>query len=61
MIVTPQESDESAVVPISQSDEQTHVDIPPMFQILHLTEMQKCLRSMLDSASPLTFVNVKRL
>jgi len=59
VIVSPQESDESAVVPISQSDKQPHADIPPMFQILHLTEVQKRLRLMLDSASPLTFVNVK--
>ena len=30
-----------------------------MFQILHLTEMQRRLQLMLDSATPLTFVNVK--
>jgi len=59
VIVTSQEADDSAVVPISQTDKQPQADIPPMFQILHLTEMQRPLRLMLDSASPLTFVNVK--
>ena len=42
-VVTQQQSDESAVVLISQSSKQLQNDIPPMFQILHLTEMQKRL------------------
>ena len=32
-VVTQQQSDESAVVPVSQSSKQPHLDIPPMFQI----------------------------
>ena len=47
------------MVPVSQSSKQPHLDIPPMFQILHLTQMQKKLRLMVDSASPITFINVK--
>ena len=35
------------------------LDIPPMFHILHLTQMQKRLRLKVDSASPITFINVK--
>ena len=35
------------------------MDIPPMFQILHLPQMQKRLRLMVDSASPITFINAK--
>ena len=52
-------TDESAVVPISQSSKQPQVEIHPMFQILHLTQMQKRSRLMVDSASPMTFINVK--
>ena len=52
-VVTQQQLDESVVVPISQSSTQLQNDIPPMFQILHLTEMQKRLRLMVDSASPI--------
>ena len=36
VIVTPQETDDSAVVPISQSDKQSYADFPPIFQILTL-------------------------
>ena len=58
-VVTQQQPDESAVVPISQRSKQFQNDILPMFQILHLTEMQKRLRLMVDSASPIAFINVK--
>ena len=58
-VVTQQQSDQSAVVPVSQSSKQLHTDIPPMFQILHLTQMQKRLCLMVDSASPITLINVK--
>ena len=58
-VVTQQQLDKSAVVPISQSSKQLQNDIPPMFQILHLTEKQKRLCLMVDSASPITFINVK--
>ena len=51
VIVTPQEADDSAVVPISQTDKQPHADIPPMFQILHFTQMQRHLQLMLKASS----------
>ena len=54
-----QSTNESAVVTITQKNKQLQVDIPPMFQILQLTEMQKRLRLMVDSASPITFINVR--
>ena len=40
-VVTRQQPDESTVVPISESSKRPQMDIPPMFQILHLTQMQK--------------------
>ena len=59
VVTQQQQSDESAVVPISQTIKQCHVDIPPMFQILHLPQMQKRLCLMVDSASPIKFINAK--
>ena len=57
VVTQQQQPDESAVVPISSKQHQ--IDIPPMFQILQLPKMQKRLRLMVDSASPITFINVK--
>ena len=53
-VVTQQQPNESAVVSLSQTSKHSQVDIPPMFQILHLT----LIRLMVDSASPITFINV---
>ena len=58
VVITEQQLSESAVVTISQNSKQLQVDIPPMFQILHLPQMQKMLRLMVDSASPITFINI---
>ena len=58
VVITEQQLSESAVVTISQNSKQLQVDIPPMFQILHLPQMQKRLRLMVDSASPITFINI---
>ena len=57
-VVTQQQQPyESAVVPISSKHHQ--IDIPAMVQILQLPKMQKRLHLMVDSASPITFINVK--
>ena len=58
VVITEQQLSESAVVTISQNSKQLQVDIPPMFQILHLPQMQKRLCLMVDSASPITFINI---
>ena len=47
---------ESAVVTLSHSTDTTE-EIPPMFQILQLTEFGRHLHLMVDSASPVTFIN----
>ena len=47
---------ESAVVPLSHSTD-TGEEIPPMFQILQLPQLGRRLRLMVDSASPVTFIN----
>ena len=53
---TPQAPD-SAVVPLSNPQQEAH--IPPMFQTLLLPEFERQLKLIVDSASPLTFVNSK--
>ena len=47
---------ESAVVTLSHSTNTTE-DIPPMFQVLQLPQLGRRLRLMVDSASPVTFIN----
>ena len=47
---------ESAVVTLSHSMNTTE-DIPPMFQVLQLPQFSRRLRLMVDSASPVTFIN----
>ena len=47
---------ESAVVPLLHSTD-TGEEIPPMFQILQLPQLGRRLRLMVDSASPVTFIN----
>ena len=47
---------ESAVVTLSHSTD-TSDEIPPMFQILQLPKFGRRLRLMVDSASPVTFIN----
>ena len=56
VVITEQQPSESAVVTISQKCKQLQIDISPMFQILHLPHMQKRLRLMVDSASPITLI-----
>ena len=48
-------SSDSAVVTLSPSQETT--DIPPIFQIVNLPEFSRKLRLVVDSASPIIFVN----
>ena len=47
---------ESAVVTLSHSTDTTK-EIPPIFQILKLPQLGRHLRLMVDSASPVTFIN----
>ena len=58
VVITEQHPSESAVVTISQNSKQLQMDIPPMFQILHLPQMHRWLSLMVDSASPITFINI---
>ena len=46
---------ESAVVTINKTQEEQF--IPPMYHILYLPQLDKRLRLMIDTASPLTFIN----
>ena len=55
---TPQAPD-SAVAPLSNPQHEAH--IPPMFQTLLLPGLERQLKLIVDSASPLTFVNSKTL
>ena len=48
---------ESAVVTINKTQEEQFV--PPMYHILYLPQLDKRLRLMIDTASPLTFINQK--
>ena len=48
---------ESAVVTLCPSQEVN--DIPPIFQMVHLPEFSRKLKLIVDSASPITFVNSK--
>ena len=48
---------ESAVVTINKTQEEQF--IPPMYHILYLPQLDKCLCLMIDTASPLTFINQK--
>jgi len=51
------QSPDSAVVPLTNPKQEN--SIPPMFQILQLPEFERQLKLIVDSASPLTFVNSK--
>ena len=51
------QSPDSAVVPLSSSQQEDH--IPPMVQTLQLPDFERQLQLIVDSASPLTFVNSK--
>ena len=51
------QSPDSAVVPVSSAKQEDH--IPPMFQMLKLPDFERQLKLIVDSASPLTFVNSK--
>ena len=55
-VVNSSSQPESAVVTLSHSTDTTK-EIPPMFQILQLPELGRRLRLMVDSASPVTFIN----
>ena len=48
---------ESAVVTVSRTEEEQF--IPPAYQTLYLPDLDKHLRLMVDTASPLTFINHK--
>ena len=48
---------ESAVVTVRRTQEEQF--IPPVYHILYLPQMDKRLRLMVDTASPLTFINQK--
>ena len=48
---------ESAVVTVSPAEQVN--DIPPVFQIVNLPDFSKKLRLVVDSASPITFINSK--
>ena len=55
-VVNSSHKSESAVVPVSHSTD-TGEEILPMFQILQLPQLGRRLRLMVDSASPVTFIN----
>ena len=55
-VVNSSSQPESAVVTLSHSIDTTK-EIPPMFQILQLPELGRRLRLMVDSVSPVTFIN----
>ena len=42
---------------VTASPSQGANDIPPIFQIVNLSELSKQLRLVVDSASPITFIN----
>ena len=48
---------ESAVVTVNKKEEVQ--DIPPAFQTLYLPQLDKRLRLIVDTASPITFINLK--
>ena len=48
---------ESAVVTVSPAESVS--DIPPVFQIVDLPEFSRKLKLVVDSASPITFINSK--
>ena len=51
------QSPDSAVVPLSTAKQEDH--IPSMFQMLQQPDFERQLKLIVDSASPLTFVNSK--
>ena len=53
---SPQPEFDSAVITLSHSMYTTE-DILPMFQVLQLPQFGRCLCLMVDSASPVTFIN----
>ena len=56
-VVQSAHSADSAVVTLSPNQEVK--DIPPMFQLLNLPKFARQLQLVVDSASPITFVNSK--
>jgi len=48
---------ESAVVTVNKKDEDQ--DIPPIFETVYLPQLDKCLHLIVDTASPITFINLK--
>ena len=48
---------ESAVVTVNKS--RGDQDIPPAFQVVYLPQLDKRLQLIVDTASPITFINLK--
>ena len=57
--IIPEQSLDSTVITINKTADSDDKHIPPVFQTVYLPELDKCLRLVIDTASPLTFINTK--
>ena len=57
--VIPEQPLDSAVITIGKTADSDDRHIPPIFQTVYLPELDKRLRLVIDTASPLTFINTK--
>ena len=55
----PEQPLDSAVITINKTADSDDRHIPPVFQTIYLPELDKRLRLVIDTASPLTFINTK--
>ena len=57
--VIPEQSLDSAVITVNKTADSDNKHIPPVFQTVYLPELDKRLGLVIDTASPLTFINTK--
>ena len=57
--VIPEQPLDSAVITINKTADSDDRHIPPVFQTVYLPELDKRLRLVIDTASPLIFINTK--
>ena len=59
--IIPEQPLDSAVIAVNKTADSDDRHIPPVFQTVYLPELDKHLRLVIDTASPLTFINIKTL